>query len=228
MGMWGMIETARRWAVLIDAENVPAAVADPLFARATGCGAVGVRRLYGNLTTGANRAWLAIAGRLGLDATHQIDLAAGKNAADIAMVIDAMDLLHRGWVGGFWLVSSDSDFTRLARRIRDQGLPVHGVGRAGAPQALRVSCTEFVAIEELLAPACWLHRDAVPLIERAMAACGPADWHHLGPLGQAIKRLDPAFTPQRYGCARLSGLVRATGAFRERRRADNAIEIARN
>ncbi len=120
---------AKRWAVLIDAENVGADVADPLFERGFTWGDACVRRMYGNFD-GNHLAWKDAGDRHSIERVHLSQLIQGKNGADIALVIDALDLMHRGHVDGFCLVSSDSDFTRLAWRLRAEGKTVKGVGKA--------------------------------------------------------------------------------------------------
>lgn len=137
-------------AVLIDADNVPAKYVDAIFKEITSFGEPSVRRIYGDFSDTRLKKWSSILAEHAIVPIHQPANTVGKNASDIALVIDGMDLLHSGRVGGFVLVSSDSDFTRLASRIREQGLPVYGIGERKTPSAFRKACKRFIFIENLL------------------------------------------------------------------------------
>jgi hypothetical protein len=149
---------ARLWAVLIDAENVEAQVADPLFDRLSGRGDTAVRKMYGNFAA-SHVNWQAAASRHSIEPVHLPNMVAGRNGADIALVIDAVDLMHRGHVDGFCLVSSDSDFTRLACRLRAEGKTVFGVGKSAVTDAFGNACSEFISVEMLIGEA---ERGAAP------------------------------------------------------------------
>ncbi|MDT8326135.1 MAG: NYN domain-containing protein, partial [Roseovarius sp.] len=136
-------------AVLIDADNVPAKYARAILKEVTSYGEPGLRRVYGDWSSQQLSGWTKTAQELGLVQHQQTANTKGKNASDIGLVIDAMDILHAGHFNGFVLVSSDSDFTRLASRIREQGLTVIGIGEAKAPDALKNACNRFVAIENI-------------------------------------------------------------------------------
>lgn len=144
---------SQRLAVLIDADNSPAAMADGLFAEVAKYGEASVRRIYGDFASPRLQSWRAVLPRHAITPTQQFAYTSGKNASDITLVIEAMDLLHGGRVDGFCLVSSDSDFTRLASRIREQGLVVYGFGAARTPPAFRMACSRFILIENLADPA---------------------------------------------------------------------------
>jgi hypothetical protein len=160
----------------------------------------------------------------------------GKNASDIGLVIDAMDILHQGKFDGFVLVSSDSDFTRLASRIREEGLEVVGIGEAKTPESLRKVCNRFILIENIVgeaevdakaappaappiepkketttvaSPIKKPMSEAIPLIFKAMKNIDPdAEWYHLGQLGQYMVRADPDFDSRTYGAPKLSDLIK--------------------
>jgi len=140
-----------RLAVLIDADNVPAPIAPGLFKDIAKLGEASVRRIYGDFSGPRLKPWADQLGEHGIVAHQNFANTPGKNASDIALVIDAMDLLHSGRFEGFCLVSSDSDFTRLASRIREQGLAVHGFGQEHTPVAFRQACKSFTCIEAYLA-----------------------------------------------------------------------------
>ena len=135
-----------RLAVLIDADNASARHARAIFEAVATLGEATVRRIYGDFSNGRLAAWNAAIGACAIVQHQQPAHAKGKNAADIALVIDAMDLLHRGRLDGFCLVSSDSDFTRLAQRLREGGFRVYGFGESKTPQAFRNACHRFAIL----------------------------------------------------------------------------------
>lgn len=203
------------YAVLIDAENMPASLADPLF-RAVGLlGDAPVRRIYGDFSSGHLRSWLPVIPRYAIDPRQTPFSGGGKNATDIALVIDAMDLLHSGRFDGFCIVSSDSDFTRLATRIREEGLEVYGFGQAKTTEAFRQACKLFCQVETdtaLTAPT--PPSVAVPLIRRVADSSGDREgWVSLSQLGSELRRLAPGFTLRSFGSSKLSDLIEATGQF---------------
>ena len=214
-----------RLAVLIDADNTSAKIADRLFEEIAQLGEASVRRIYGDFTRTALRGWTDILAKHAIIAHQQFAYVTGKNASDIALVIDAMDLMHSGRFDGFCLVSSDSDFTRLAARIREQGLDVFGFGERKTPESFRQACRRFIYTENLLmsAPAGAIvapqkvdqtPNDAVPLLRTAIGQMDSEDgWVGLGALGNRLANLAPDFDPRTYGVAKLSDLVRKTGAF---------------
>lgn len=140
---------APRLAVLIDADNVPASYAEAIFEEIAALGEASVRRIYGDWSAQRLAGWARKVAALGLVADQQFSNTKGKNASDIGLVIAAMDFLHSGLFDGFVLVSSDSDFTRLAARIREQGLDVYGIGEKKTPEAFRMACKRFIYVENL-------------------------------------------------------------------------------
>ncbi|MDZ4134029.1 MAG: NYN domain-containing protein [Paracoccaceae bacterium] len=140
---------APRLAVLIDADNVPASYAEAIFEEIAGLGEASVRRIYGDWSAQRLAGWARKVATLGLVADQQFSNTKGKNASDIGLVIAAIDFLHSGLFDGFVLVSSDSDFTRLAARIREQGLDVYGIGEKKTPEAFRMACKRFIYVENL-------------------------------------------------------------------------------
>ncbi|RYI01414.1 MAG: NYN domain-containing protein, partial [Acetobacteraceae bacterium] len=195
---------------------------------------------YGDWSSQMLQGWKSAARDLGLVMHQQSANTKGKNASDIGLVIDAMDILHQGKFDGFVLVSSDSDFTRLASRIREEGLEVVGIGEAKTPESLRKVCNRFILIENIVgeaapepsrepkpaartepaaAPLKRPESEAIPLIRKAMTNIDPdGEWYSLGQLGQYMVRADPDFDPRTYGSARLSDLVkRLTKRFEVRK-----------
>src|SRR5258707_7439325 len=138
-----------RLAVLIDADNASAKIVDGLFEEIAKIGEASVRRIYGDFSNDRSRGWAAILSKHAIIPQQQFAYTTGKNASDITLVIDAMDLLHSGRFDGFCLVSSDSDFTRLAARIREHGVDVFGFGERKTPESFRQACRKFVYTENL-------------------------------------------------------------------------------
>jgi predicted nuclease of predicted toxin-antitoxin system len=220
---------APRLAVLIDADNIPARHIEVVLDEIAGLGEPSVRRVYGDWSSQALSQWKEKARSLGLVMHQQSANTKGKNASDIGLVIDAMDILHAGKVDGFVLVSSDSDFTRLASRIREDGLQVIGVGEKKTPESLRNVCNRFLFLENIAAapepadaptPAKPVRAEkdapskAIPLILAAMKKIGiEEDSYPLGQLGQVLTQLYPDFDSRSYGSARLSDLLKRTGRF---------------
>ena len=138
-------------ALLIDADNASPAGIDPVLTVMAELGQVNIRRAYGNFAKDALRKWDSITNKYGIRPHQQFDVSKGKNATDMAMVIDAIDLLYQGKVDGFGIMSSDSDFTPLVTRLRQDGLVVYGFGKAGTPESFRTACTRFIDVDALIA-----------------------------------------------------------------------------
>ncbi len=234
---------APRLCVLIDADNVPSGYAEAIFEEIASLGEASVRRIYGDWSAQRLAGWAKQVAALGLVADQQFSNTKGKNASDIGLVIAAMDFLHSGLFDGFVLVSSDSDFTRLAARIREQGLDVYGIGEKKTPEAFRMACKRFIYVENLgtaedipeaAPPARGTTRaepvestpkpgtkeapaKAIPFIIAAMRAIDPdAEWYSLGQVGQFITQGNPDFDTRTYGSAKLSDLVRKISRFEVR------------
>ncbi len=218
------------YAVLIDADNIPDKFAPAILKEITSLGEPALRRVYADWSSERLRGWAETARKYGLVAHQETANTKGKNASDIGLVIDAMDILHTGRFDGFVLVSSDSDFTALANRIREQGLNVIGIGERKTPESLRNVCNRFVFIENLadepaptkagtqakgsILPA----EKAVPLIISAMEKIEQDDeWYPLGSLGQHIIAANSDFDTRTYGCKKLSDLVRSLKQFKTRK-----------
>ena len=143
----------RNIALLIDADNASWHALDPVLTALAELGTVNIRRVYGNWTKPALKGWRDMTVKHGIEPQQQFDLTKGKNATDMKMTIDAMDLLFRGRVEGFGIMSSDSDFMPLAMRIRQDGLPVYGFGSAKTPEAFKQACSRFIDVGALVAEA---------------------------------------------------------------------------
>lgn len=228
------------YAVLIDADNIPAKYAGAILKEITSFGEPALRRVYGDWGSTRLNSWSKAVRDLGLVAHQETANTVGKNASDIGLVIDAMDILHSGRFDGFVLVSSDSDFTALANRVREQGMDVIGIGEAKAPESLRNVCNRFILLENIIEEPVQTDRsqpastsakqdpiNATPLILRAMDKINADDeWYALGQLGQYIVRDNPDFDPRTYGRKKLSDLVQDLKRF-ETKKIGNQLHVRR-
>ncbi len=226
-----------RLAVLIDADNASAKIVDGLFEEIAKLGEASVRRIYGDFSGTRSRAWADVLAKHAILPQQQFAYTTGKNASDITLVIDAMDLLHSGRFDGFCLVSSDSDFTRLAARIREQGVDVFGFGEQKTPESFRQACRRFIYTENLVpddtAPeASGAHRrlkslkDAEQLIRSAIDEVDlEDDWIALGHLGSRLANLASDFDPRTYGHKKLSDLVKSIKSLQLEREAGGVVRV---
>ena len=209
----------RSIAMLIDGDNAQPKMIVNVLAEVAKYGIVSVRRIYGDWTTPNMAGWKDSLQTLAVQPVQQFRYTLGKNATDSALIIDAMDLLHSDAVNGFCIVSSDSDYTRLATRIREQGMFVMGIGRSHTPKSFVNACEVFVYTENL-----W--PESLPtqkvisderngssnwknMVEQAIEMSAQDDgWTFLGAVGNNLRQLDPAFDPRSFGHKQLSQLVR--------------------
>lgn len=225
-------------AVLIDADNASDKIAAGLFEEIAKIGEASVRRIYGDFSSTRLRGWTDILPKYGILPHQQFAYTTGKNASDIALVIDAMDLLHSGRFDGFCLVSSDSDFTRLAARIREQGIDVYGFGEQKTPESFRQACHRFIYTENLLelptpeqtgtskTEAIKKPKDAIPLLHRALNQLeDDQGWAPLSALGSRLAIMAPDFDPRTFGFRKLSDLVRGTNKFDVEQTAGGPLRI---
>ena len=232
----------RSLAVLIDADNTSVRHARAIFEEIAKMGEANVRRIYGDFAGTRLKGWRDVIQPLAIVPQQQFNYTTGKNAADITLVIDAMDLMHRGGLDGFCLVSSDSDFTRLAQRLRENGVAVYGFGAKKTPEAFRNACSRFIYLENLegaedseekkSTPRDAAKKEppsrAVPLIRKAMEeAWDDEDWVELATVGHRLNHLAPDFDPRTYGCDKLITVVEKTGKFAVERPAGRGVRIKR-
>ncbi|WP_424930921.1 NYN domain-containing protein [Amaricoccus macauensis] len=216
-------EQSPRLAVLIDADNASPKIADGLFDEVARIGEASLRRIYGDFSDGHLKGWAEILSRHAILPQQQFAYTTGKNSSDITLVIDAMDLLHSGRFDGFCLVSSDSDFTRLAARIREQGVAVYGIGQRKTPESFRQACTRFIFTENFVnggsdgdkAKSATPTGEALPLFEKVIGELeGDAEgWLSLGIVGHRLNNLSPEFDSRTFGYSKLSDLVAAMPQF---------------
>ena len=208
--------TTDNLAVLIDADNAQASVIADLLVEIARDGTATVKRAYGDWTTQNLAGWKDVLHVHAIQPIQQFRYTTGKNATDSALIIDAMDLLHGGKVDGFCLVSSDSDFTRLATRIREAGLSVYGFGEKKTPKPFVAACDKFIYTEILRKPSPGTPVEAPvqaplkPLLSSAIAAATQEDgWAFLGVVGSLLLKSDPSFDPRNFGFKKLGELVKA-------------------
>lgn len=204
-----------RLAVLIDADNASASVVKELLEEVAKYGTATVKRAYGDWTTQYLVGWKEHLHRHAIQPMQQFAYTRGKNSTDSAFIIDAMDLLYAGSVDGFCIVSSDSDFTRLATRLREAGKLVVGLGERKAPEAFIAACDKFIFLEVLQRTseaAVSMQADMPDLRELLRHAVKETardnGWSVLATVGSFIGRNNTSFDPRNYGYAKLSEMVR--------------------
>ena len=215
----------QKLAVLIDADNAQASIIEELLAEVSRYGTATIKRAYGDWTTQNLRSWKNVLHSMALQPIQQFSYTSGKNSTDSALIIDAMDVLHAAQVDGFCLVSSDSDFTRLATRIREAGLVVYGFGERKTPESFVAACDKFIYTEILRneADGASTKQDPVaelpklkPILLNALNATAREDgWTTLSAIGSQINRSHPSFDPRNYGVAKLGELIRQQAAYLE-------------
>jgi len=228
-------EPTSRLAVLIDADNAQAAVIEGILAEVARFGEATVKRIYGDFTSPNSSSWKKVLQKYAIKPVQQFAYTTGKNATDSTLIIDAMDLLYTRKFDGFCLVTSDSDFTGLATRIREEGLTVLGFGEQKTPDAFRNACHKFIFTEVLRPSAAnsesviantkpdlpatsskappppsldpkFPHKFVLDALEQSSDENG---WAHLGTFGSYLTKLQPDFDSRVYGYKKLSDLVKA-------------------
>ena len=217
------VNTNQKLAGLSDADNAQASVIQELLAEVSRYGTATIKRAYGDWTTQNLRSWKDVLHTMAIQPIQQFSYTSGKNATDSALIIDAMDVLHTGSVDGFCLVSSDSDFTRLATRIREAGLVVYGFGERKTPEPFVAACDKFIYTEILRNEPEEVKPGAEPVAElpklkpillNALNATAREDgWTTLSALGSQISRSHPSFDPRNYGVAKLGELIRQQASY---------------
>ena len=218
----------QKLAVLIDADNAQASVIQELLAEVSRYGTATIKRAYGDWTTTNLKSWKEVLHKMAIQPIQpiqQFSYTTGKNSTDASLIIDAMDVLHDDTVDGFCLVSSDSDFTRLATRIREEGKVVYGFGQRKTPEPFVAACDKFIYTEILRAepdeakpgqePVAEMPK-LKPILVNALNATAREDgWTTLAALGGQITRSHPSFDPRNYGVAKLGELIRQQAAYLE-------------
>ncbi len=215
--------------MLVDGDNAQPGLMEATLAETEKYGAVIARRVYGNWANSGKSAWKTAIHASGMLPVQQFAYVPGKNATDMALIIEAMDLLHSGTVNGFCIVSSDSDYTRLAIRIREAGMFVMGVGRPNTPKSFVAACEVFVQTDSLAGadkptkaktaptqpvkqqqPSSSNNESWVPILVQAIGKAAKQEgWAHLGLVGHQLKQISPGFIPKDYGHKQLGQLIQS-------------------
>jgi hypothetical protein len=235
-----------KMAVLIDGDNAQASLLNKMLAEIAKHGSVTIRRIYGDWTTSSMHSWKDALHLHAVQPIQQFRYTVGKNATDSALIIDAMDIMHRRLAEGFCIVSSDSDYTRLATRIREEGFFVMGIGQKKTPKSFVNACDLFIYTENLtpkrenkprpeqsrgrsggkkeeppapqLPQPLYAGADPMPLLREAYEMVVQENgWANLGPMGKALLQLDPGFDPRSFGQRQLSSLIKSLPDFEIRR-----------
>jgi len=228
-------------AVLVDADNVPPSKIGAVLTEVARFGTASVKRVYGDWTKPNLSSWKPVASEHVIQPMQQFANTVGKNATDSALIIDAMDLLYTRRFHGFCIVSSDSDFTRLASRIREEGVTVYGFGERKTPEAFRNACDRFTYLDVLDEPAAEstsaaptrvlpqkLRGDAKlvsGLRTSVTTASGEDGWANLSAVGVLMRKQQPDFDSRNWGYAKLSDLVRATELFLIEPRSAGGLQV---
>lgn len=225
-------EPTLRLAVLIDADNAQAAVIEGLLAEVARFGEASVKRIYGDFTSTTSSSWKKVLQKYAIKPVQQFAYTKGKNATDSTLIIDAMDLLYTRNFDGFCLVTSDSDFTGLAMRLREEGIKVFGFGEKKTPEAFKNACHKFIFTEVLRST---MHAESLTLkveapsipsktaeplkvqpdfpkkfvLDALEQSSDDAGWANLGTFGSYLTKLQPDFDSRVYGYKKLSDLVKA-------------------
>ena len=221
------IGQAQKLAVLIDADNAQPSIVEGLLSEIAKYGTANVKRIYGDWTGSHLKSWKDVLLLYSIQPMQQFRYTVGKNATDAAMIIDAMDLLYTNKFDGFCIVSSDSDFTKLASRIRESGLVVYGFGEKKTPEAFVSACDKFIYTEVLRSK----EDDSLPIKQKSTnelkqdtklvnllrnaveASSDESGWSHLAPVGSNIAKQVTDFDPRNYGYKKLGELIAATKLF---------------
>jgi uncharacterized LabA/DUF88 family protein len=217
-------------AVLIDADNTSVNVMEVLLKEITKFGTAYIKRVYGDWTSPQMNAWKKVLNDFAVVPVQQFGYTTGKNSTDSALIIDAMDLLYTQKLDGFCIVSSDSDFTRLAHRIRQDGVVAYGFGRRQTPKPFVAACDRFIHTELLDTNLDNSSNDTYQKLESSVKSEDKSNLNELlkeayediarddgianiGTVGQQLLKLNPAFDTRAYGHKKLGELLKATGLF---------------
>jgi len=236
-----MVQPKDLLAVLVDADNVQPSRMGAVLTEVARFGTASVKRVYGDWTKPNLNSWKPVASEHVIQPIQQFANTKGKNATDSALIIDAMDLLYTRRFHAFCIVSSDSDFTRLASRIREEGVAVYGFGERKTPEAFRNACDRFIYLDVLdepiteasptpltLVPAAKLRGETklvFGLRSAISTASGEDGWANLSNVGHYMRQQQPDFDPRNWGYAKLSELLAATDLFLTEARPGGGLNV---
>jgi uncharacterized LabA/DUF88 family protein len=242
------VETQKdlRLAVLIDADNVPYSNIKGMMEEIAKYGTPTFKRIYGDWTQPTLSGWKKVLLENAITPIQQYSYTQGKNSSDSALIIDAMDILYSGKADGFCIISSDSDFTRLATRLREAGMKVFGIGQKKTPTPFIVACDKFIYIEIIAQAEAEattetesksekqpqkesiqkVNKDVIKLIATTISDLADEDgWAFLGEVGNLILKKQPDFDPRNYGFAKLTPLIKSTNKFEINERVTDNTKI---
>jgi len=242
------VETQKdlRLAVLIDADNVPYSNIKGMMEEIAKYGTPTFKRIYGDWTQPTLSGWKKVLLENAITPIQQYSYTQGKNSSDSALIIDAMDILYSGKADGFCIISSDSDFTRLATRLREAGMKVFGIGQKKTPTPFIVACDKFIYIEIIAQAEAEatpetesktekqpqkesiqkVNKEVVKLISTTISDLADEDgWAFLGEVGNLILKKQPDFDPRNYGFAKLTPLIKSTNKFEINERVTDNTKI---
>ena len=235
-----------RLAVLIDADNVPYSNIKGMMEEIAKYGTPTFKRIYGDWTQPTLSGWKKVLLENAITPIQQYSYTQGKNSSDSALIIDAMDILYSGKADGFCIISSDSDFTRLATRLREAGMKVFGIGQKKTPTPFIVACDKFIYIEIIAQAEAEatpetesktekqpqkesiqkVNKEVVKLISTTISDLADEDgWAFLGEVGNLILKKQPDFDPRNYGFAKLTPLIKSTNKFEINERVTDNTKI---
>jgi uncharacterized LabA/DUF88 family protein len=210
------IQKQNKLAVLFDGDNISPHKVKIILDEIAKLGAANLKRVYGDWTSSSMSSWKDILHKFSLQPMQQFSYTVGKNSTDSALIIDAMDILHSNIVNGFCIISSDSDYTRLAMRMRESGLVVYGIGESKTPEPFRQACNQFILIENL-DPEISARNSIDDIKELLVSAVEDAadeeGWAFLSQIGTIIRNKKPDFDQRTYGYKRLGLLIKETQLF---------------
>lgn len=237
------METENKIAMLIDADNVSHRNIKEMTDELARFGNLTIKRIYGDFTKSSMNGWKDVLLENAINPIQQYNYTTGKNATDSSMIIDAMDILYSNQVDIFCLVSSDSDFTRLAMRLREAGKEVIGMGMKQTPKPFIAACNKFIYLEVLslslepeqiktMSPGPTIKQETVPLFlsnigEAVDSVANDSGWSQLGDVGNLLVKTDPAFDTRNYGFKKLSSLIEAYPTYFDLRKVNNSHLIVR-
>ena len=227
------MEKAKKLALLVDGDNAQPKILDLILEEASKYGKVTIRRIYGDWTTPQMNKWKNILNDIAFNPIQKFSYTSGKNSTDSALIIDAMDILHAGQVDGFCIVSSDSDYTGLAKRIREEGVFVMGIGEKKTPNAFVRSCEIFTYVENLEVteipeePEVIVGKPMKKIIDKGKKpaldtkllnkafdmSSNESDEVNVSTIGSNLRKLDPSFDPRTYGYKSLTHLLKNVKNF---------------
>ncbi|WP_429816077.1 NYN domain-containing protein [Ensifer sp. B1-9] len=224
-----------RLAILVDADNISSDFLPFIVQEASAIGTAIIKRVYGHFGSAAMAAWQPLLHEYAFSSVHVVPAAKSKNATDLKLAIEAMDILHRGQVDGFCIASSDSDFTSLASRIREDGLSVYGFGEKKAPKPYANSCNQFIYCDHLLVkgakgdfssnkPAKLPLKEILTVIDEVL---GDDGWAHLGKVGSVLNKRISNFSPRKHGFENLKALMKSISCLEHRQTSRTSFHVRR-